>query len=92
MKQKNTLQDALKLDETKSLDLLRRSYTSYNSSSPFDLYRRVSTDLLVRLSKIHAIGIVHRDVKPENIILTRNGVKFIDLGGCCPMLGSVNKL
>jgi len=83
----NTLQDALKLDETKSLDLLRRSYTSYNSSSPVDLYRRVSTDLLVCLSKIHAIGIVHRDVKPENIILTRNGVKFIDLGGAALCLG-----
>ena len=83
----DTLHDALKLSESKTLELLRRSYTSCSSSSSFDLYRCISTDLLVGLSKIHAIGIVHRDLKPENIILTKNGVKFIDLGGAALCLG-----
>ncbi|MBK6939838.1 MAG: serine/threonine protein kinase [Planctomycetes bacterium] len=33
------------------------------------------------LESMHAQGILHRDVKPDNILLTRdNGVKLIDLG------------
>lgn len=77
----NTLQNALNCDESKSLELLSSNYASCSSSFPFELYQRISADLLICLSKIHAIGVVHRDVKPENIILTKNGVKFIDLGG-----------
>ncbi len=40
----------------------------------------IASDLLDALSYAHAQGIVHRDVKPENIILSRQGPVLVDFG------------
>ena len=40
----------------------------------------VARDLLDALDYAHGEGILHRDVKPENIVLSRNGPVLVDFG------------
>jgi tetratricopeptide (TPR) repeat protein len=40
----------------------------------------VATQVADGLAKAHAAGVVHRDVKPGNLILTEDAVKIVDFG------------
>ena len=47
---------------------------------PTDDTLKIASDLLAALSYAHGQGIVHRDVKPENIVLSRKGPVLVDFG------------
>lgn len=60
---------------------------------PFDedLSRFYMAEMTLALNTLHQMGYVHRDVKPENILLDRFGhLKLADFGNAAPMNKSGN--
>jgi predicted Ser/Thr protein kinase len=47
----------------------------------------VASQLVVALKDIHFRGVLHRDVKPENIIIVKGQVKLIDFGSAMAIEG-----
>ena len=45
-----------------------------------DKWIEFARGFLSSLSSVHAVGVVHRDVKPSNILLAKTGPKLIDFG------------
>ncbi len=58
---------------------LREHLERVRQVSPSDTYR-IARDLLAALEYAHAMGIVHRDVKPENVVLSETGPVLMDFG------------
>ncbi|GJP38368.1 hypothetical protein CLOM_g22814 [Closterium sp. NIES-68] len=53
--------------------------------------KQVLRQVLISLKKMHATGIVHRDVKPSNLVITNTGrVKLIDFGAAADLRIGMN--
>ena len=74
-----------------SFELLSISLSSYMKMQKFaglnmPLIRRIAIQLLLGLKDIHSSGVIHCDIKPQNILLKhihKTGVKIIDFGISC---------
>lgn len=51
-----------------------------NGPLPLDEALAIGRAVAGALAEAHRLGIVHRDVKPANIVLTRNGPSLVDFG------------
>jgi tetratricopeptide (TPR) repeat protein len=47
---------------------------------PLDEALDIATQVADGLTRAHAQGVVHRDIKPGNLILTEDGVRIVDFG------------
>lgn len=55
------------------------------------IVKLIMRDVLKSLKRLHALGIIHRDVKPDNLLITSDGqVKFIDFGAAVDMCTGIN--
>lgn len=66
-------------ESLRSYSLKRRTSEGYDMNE--DEVKKIMRDVCLGLSELHNQGIVHLDIKPENILLSQNGkFKIGDLG------------
>jgi serine/threonine protein kinase len=53
---------------------------------PLDQVLKIGSQIANALDKAHRNGVVHRDLKPGNIMLTRSGAKLLDFGLAKPVV------
>jgi eukaryotic-like serine/threonine-protein kinase len=58
---------------------------------PIDETLRIASEIARGLAAVHRAGVVHRDLKPGNVMLTRGGAKLVDFGvaGLRPVVSGV---
>uniref|UniRef100_UPI00358E72F3 serine/threonine-protein kinase MRCK alpha-like isoform X1 n=2 Tax=Myxine glutinosa TaxID=7769 RepID=UPI00358E72F3 len=57
--------------------------SKFDERLPEHMVRFYVTEMILAISSIHALGYVHRDIKPDNILLDARGhIRLADFGSC----------
>ncbi|CAM5515018.1 serine/threonine-protein kinase PksC [Streptomyces avidinii] len=68
-------------------------YVRQYGAMPADQALKVTADVLAALDSSHEMGLVHRDIKPGNVMMTRRGVvKVMDFGIARAMQSGVTSM
>jgi serine/threonine protein kinase len=73
-------------------DSLETKLKEENGPLTLDDIRNISTDVLNALGYAHSMGVVHRDVKPSNILLNKDGRALLGDFGIALALGEDRRL
>lgn len=68
-----------------------REYQRANGNMPVEKAIQVLAPVMRTLGKIHQQGLIHRDISPDNIRLTPEGVKLLDFGAAREMNTQINR-
>jgi len=65
-------------------DLLRKVAMEPNQRLPEREVAIIARQLLIGLHRVHELGYIHRDIKPDNLLMNADGkLRIADFGWCC---------
>lgn len=60
-----------------------RKYAKKNVHAIFDIFPDIATQAIFSIQELHQLGIIHRDIKPDNFLFKDGHIKLIDFGLAC---------
>lgn len=71
---------------------LKNYLVRHGNKISFDTAKKILLPIMDALDNVHAKGIIHRDVAPDNIVITRDGnVKLLDFGAARYSIGEMSQ-